>query len=146
MVERRHVIGGGVLGGLLGALGADAAEAGQSSSSNREEAQVVARAIDGLRQEVSRQREDFNKQRIFTELAQIRELQLRYLVGNGKFPDFVEVGTDMWFQVHDWHIRWNQPLNLGRDIQNRPTLTVFQTTLIMRPELKDFIGIPYDNK
>src|SRR5262245_40763086 len=145
MVDRRHVLGGGVLGGLIGALGADTAEAGQSGSS-REDAQVVARAIDGLRQEVSRQRDELGRQRVFTELTPIRELQLRYLVGNGKFPDFVEVGTDTWFQIYDWHIRWNQPLNVGRDIQNRPTLTLMQTTLIMRPEQKEFIGIPYDNK
>jgi hypothetical protein len=139
MVERRHVIGGGVLGGLLGALGADAAEAGQSSSSNREEAQMITRAIDQLRTEL-------RNQRIFSELAAIRDIQLRYLVANGKFPDFLEVGTDVWFQVHDWHVRWNQPLNLGRDIQNRPTILLMQTTIILRPELKEFIGIPYDNK
>src|SRR5262245_1693861 len=143
-MERREligsgVLGGGILGGLLTAVGADAAEAGQSAASNREEAQLITRAIDQLRTEL-------RSQRIFSELAAIRDLQLRYLVANGKFPDFLEVGTDVWFQVHDWHIRWNQPLNLRRDIQNRPTILLMQTTIILRPELKEFIGIPYDNK
>src|SRR5262245_51648105 len=131
MVERRHLLGGGLLGGLLGAVGHDTVEAAQSSGSNHEEAQIVAKAIDSLRQELSRQRDELVRQRVFTELAPIRELQLRYLVGNGKFPDFIEVGADLWFQVHDWHVRWNQPLNIGRDIQNRPTLTLMQTTLVL---------------
>lgn len=139
MVERRHLLGGGILGGLLGTLEADTAEAGQASGSNREEAQMITRAIDQLRTEL-------RNQRIFSELAAIRDIQLKYLVANGKFPDFLEVGTDVWFQVHDWHVRWNQPLNLGRDIQNRPTILLMQTTIILRPELKEFIGIPYDNK
>jgi hypothetical protein len=142
MVERRHMLGGGILGGLLGVLGGETASAAapaQGAEQSRLEAAQVARAIDQLRQQI-------HTDRMFTELAPIRELQLKYLVGNGKFPDFLEVGTDVWFGVHDWHIRWNQPLNIGRDVQNRPTITLMQTTIILRPEMRDYIGIPYDNK
>lgn len=143
MIERRHVLGGGVLGSLLGLMGGDAVEAGEPAAAaalqSRDDAAMVARAIDSLRQEL-------HTQRVFTELAPIRDIQMKYMLGNGKFPDFLEVGTDIWFAVHDWHIRWNQPLNLGRDIQNRLTLTVMQTTIVLRPELKEYIGIPYDNK
>ncbi len=142
MVERRHVLGGGILGGLIGAIRADTAEAGEPAAAqqqNRGDDTTVASAIDQLRQEL-------RTERLFTELAAIRDIQLKYLVGNGKFPDFLEVGTDVWFAVHDWHIRWNQPLTVGRDLQNRPTIALMQTTIILRPELKDYIGIPYDNK
>ncbi len=142
MIERRHLLGGGVLGSLLGVFGGGTAEAGEPAAAalqNRDDGAMVARAIDSLRQEL-------RNQRVFTELAPIRDIQMKYMLGNGKFPDFLEVGTDVWFAVHDWHVRWNQPLNLGRDIQNRLTITVMQTTIILRPELKEYIGIPYDNK
>ena|SRR5436190_12069280 len=144
MVERRHLLSGGILGGWLATLASDPAEAAQSSNADRENAQIVARSIDLLRQEIARERDEVSRQRVFAELVSIRDLQLKHLVGSGKFPDFIELGTDTWFQVHDWHIRWNQPLNLGRDLLNRPTLTLMQTTLIMRPDQKEFVGIPYD--
>jgi len=136
-----------MLGGWLATLAAaDPADAAQSSSSDRENAQIIARSIELLRQEIAKEREALAGQRFFAELVPIRELQLKHLVSNGKFPDFIELGTDTWFQVHDWHIRWNQPLTIGHDGLNRPTLTLMQTTLIMRPDQKEFVGIPYDVK
>ena len=141
MVDRRHVLGGGIVSGLLGALGAENAEAGEPAAAMQSSPEMlrVARAIDVLRAELHRQR-------IFSELAPIRDAQIRYQIGNGKFPDFLEVGTDLWYQVYDWHVRWNQPLNLNRDLQNRPTIIYHQTTIVLRPELKEYIGIPYDYK
>ncbi len=142
MVDRRHVLGGGIVGSLLGALGADNADAAEPAAAlqdSRAEAASVTQAINSLRDELRRQR-------MFTELQTIRDIQIRYQIGNGKFPDFLEVGTDVWFQVHDWHVRWNQPLNISRDQQNRLTILLMQTTIILRPELKEYIGIPYDNK
>ena len=121
---------------MAGALAGESADAAAMQS--RDDGALVARAIDTLRQELA-------KERVFTEIAGIRDVQIRYLVANGKLPDFLEVGTDVWFQVHDWHIRWNQPLNIGRDLQNRPTLTLMQTTIIMRPDMVgSYIGPPYD--
>jgi len=141
-MDRRELLGGAVLGGLSNALSGTtvAAEpAAGAAMQSRDDMAPVVRAIDALRQELARQR-------LFTEIANIRDIQIRYLIANGKFPDFLEVGTDVWFQVHDWHVRWNQPLSVGRDLQNRPTIIFMATTIVMRPEQKDFVGIPYDNK
>jgi hypothetical protein len=141
MVARRRLLGGGVLGGVLGVLAADRAEpadaaAGQRQSENMTE---VSDAIDKLRQEL-------RNERLFTELTAVREAQVRFLAANGKFPDFMEVGTDVWWALHDWHIRWQQPITLGRDAIGRYTILLMQTMVIMRPETKDSIGPPYDSK
>ena len=141
MVARRRLLGGGVLGGVLGVLAADsprpaAAAAAQRQSENMTE---VTDAIDRLRQEL-------RNERLFTELTALREAQVRFLAANGKFPDFIEVGTDVWWALHDWHIRWQQPITLARDVLGRYTILLMQTIVIMRPETKDSIGLPYDSK
>ena len=141
MVARRRLLGGGVLGSVLGVLAADSpgpagAAAAQRQSENMTE---VTDAIDKLRQEL-------RNERLFTELAALREAQVRFLAANGKFPDFIEVGTDVWWALHDWHVRWQQPITLARDAMGRYTILLMQTIVIMRPETKDSIGLPYDNK
>jgi hypothetical protein len=81
------------------------------------------------------------------ELALVREAQKTFLRANGKMPDLIEVGWDMWFAAYDWHVRWQQPVNVGRDPTGRYTLLLFQTLLILRPEMPGgYVGVPYDNK
>jgi hypothetical protein len=126
---------------VLGVLAADRAEPADAAASQRQSENMteVSDAIDKLRQEL-------HSERLFTELTAVREAQVRFLAANGKFPDFIEVGTDVWWALHDWHIRWQQPITLGRDAIGRYTILVMQTIVIMRPETKDSIGPPYDNK
>jgi hypothetical protein len=71
---------------------------------------------------------------------------MKFLAANGKFPDCIEVGADVWWALHDWHVRWQQPITLGRDPIGRYTILLMQTIVIMRPESKNAIGVPYDNK
>ncbi len=144
MVARRSFLTGGVIGSVLGALGSGAeleAAQGQSASgdSDHDDAKVAA-AITALRSEVA-------KLRSFDELDPVRDTQITYLRVNGKFPDFLEVGTRVWFNVHDWHIRWQQPMTIGRDQLGRLTLQLNQTALIMRADAPaGFVGVPYDNR
>jgi hypothetical protein len=125
MIPRRNLVTGGPVGGVLGALGAaddvDAAPAVAAGGEVTEDmvAKIVA-AIGGLRSEIQ-------AFKTFPEIAPIRDAQLTHLRANGKFPDYMEVGTTSWFTVHDWHIRWQQPLNIGRDSLGRYTLLFGQT-------------------
>ena len=66
--------------------------------------------------------------------------------------DFFVV-QDMYFNtetadaIYDWLVRWKQPVTIGRDAAGRYTLSLTQTTIVMRPEQTlTFIGPPYDNK
>jgi hypothetical protein len=79
----------------------------------------------------------------FTEIAAIRTRQVDFLRAQGRFPDFIEVGTDVWFAVYDWHVRHSQPTTLGRDSTGRYTLTLLFTTIVLRPDVApSFIGVP----
>ena len=144
MIPRRNLVTGGLVGGVLGALGGGEVEAAPGAAAGADVTEdMVARlvaAIAGLRTELQ-------AWKTFPEIAPIRDAQLTHLRANGKFPDYIEVGTGPWFSVHDWHIRWQQPLTLGRDNLGRYTLLFGQTYLIMRVDAASaFMGVPYDNR
>ena len=92
------------------------------------ETQAVARAVDQLKEVVQR------AQSVSPELARIREQQRVFLRANHKFPDFMDVGINVWESVYDWHVRHQQPLAIGRTAEGRYVMTVMFTTLILRPE------------
>jgi len=145
MVKRRDLLSGGMLGGLLGAFAApdaEAAEAGELSAAQRQPSpegfKDIADAIASLRQE-------FASQYAFNDISAIRNAQRNFLRANQKMPDFIEVGAGLWFQLYDWHVRWQQTLNAGRDPQGHYTIVFMGTTVVLRPDNPDsFISAPYD--
>lgn len=145
MIPRRSLVTGSVLGSVLGALAtADEAEAtpvpAVGADVTDETVMRIVQAITGLRNEVQGLKS-------FSDIAPVREAQLTYLRANGKLPDYIEVGTGIWFGAHDWHVRWQQPLLLGRDNLGRYTLVLNQTVLVLRHDAAPaFIGVPYDNR
>ena len=145
MIPRRTLVTGGVLGGVLGALAAEdgaSATSAQAASAdvNDEMVAKIVLAIGGLRSEIQ-------NLTAFNDITPVRDVQKVFLRSNGKFPDYLDVGTDIWFEIHDWHVRWLQPMTLGRDVQGRYTIVLNQTVVVMRPDAaSNFIGIPYDNR
>ena len=143
MMARRDLVTGGVLGGLLGALATEEAAAAPATGQPQAAEQSmerIARAIADLRAEV-------RDQRAFLEIAPVREAQKRYLRANGKLPDYIDVGADVWFSVHDWHVRWQQPMAISRDPLGRLTIVLMQTLVILRTDsVGTFIGPPYDSQ
>jgi hypothetical protein len=60
-------------------------------------------------------------------------------------PDFIDVGSDIWIMVYDWHVKHFQPLSLSRDAGGRYLLLFMQTTLVLRADaVPNYIGTPYD--
>ena len=143
MIARRRLLGSGVLGGVVGLLGDDRADAVPGAAQQ----QLTERSFDGILRAVDAVRDEMRTERTFQEIQPVRALQRTYLRDNGKLPDFVEVGLDVWFAVHDWHIRWQQPMTLGRDGSGRYTLVLLQTAVILRTDLQPgYVGIPYDRQ
>jgi len=138
MIGRRRLLGTGVAAGVLGAIGAAPdAEAGQRN--NDQDFERLARSVDEVRDALRQQRQ-------FGEITAVRDQQKLFLRGNGKLPDFIEVGLDLWFAIYDWHIRWQQPIVMGRDPNGRYTIKLIETTIILRTETQgNFVGLPYDN-
>jgi hypothetical protein len=148
MVSRRLALRGGVLGALGGILAGGDAQAGPGAAPaaaaqrdrSDEGSDRIATAVDKLRDEL-------HNESLFTEIAAIRDAQKTFLRVNLKFPDYIDVGSDIWFAVYDWHVRWQQPLTIGRDPLNRYTIVLNQTAVVLRPDsVASFVGIPYDNR
>lgn len=141
MIDRRSLL---TAGGLLGAL-APAGEGtvyGAGQMSDRAAGDVVAAL-----QKISNAMSAVAAYESFDAIVPLRNRQVDYLKANGKFPDFIDVSADVWMSAHDWHVRLQQPLTLGRDSTGRYTLMLGYTALVLRPDVAPgFISAPDDNR
>ena len=140
MIDRRQLF---TVGGLLGALGStgddDAAAYGAGQLSPQTTQELVS-ALKEIRATIAAGES-------FAEILPVRSRQVDFLKSQGRFPDFIDVGADVWFAVHDWHVRFQQPLVLGRDATGRYTLMLGFTALVLRSDVvAGFISAPYDNR
>jgi hypothetical protein len=146
MIPRRGVLGTAALA-ALGIVAGRAKPEASSDGGAAADQQLPERSVDRITEAIAALRLELRTQRQFTELDAIRDVQKQFLRANAKFPDFIEVGSDLWFAVHDWHVRWQQPLTLGRDGLGRYTILLNATTVIMRTDSADnYLGQGYDNK
>ena len=149
MVHRRAVITGTVLGGALSALTGSVEAAGPQSAQDRlaQDRLVQDRLLEEIAKAVRSVRDEIERQNLFGEIAAVRDPLRTFLRANGKFPDFIEVGSDVWQHVYDWHVRFQQPIALGRTTEGRYTILLLATNIVMRPDMAPgFIGVPFDNR
>jgi len=144
MVKRRDLLGGGILGGILGGLAEETADAGQVPQRQQqtviEDFSGVVDAINNLEKEIARQNS-------FVDIAPIREVQRNFLRVNSHMPNYIDVGAGLWLTLYDWHVRWQQPLNLSRDLLGRYTITYLGTMIVLRSEMPDqYLSVPYDER
>jgi hypothetical protein len=133
---------GGLLAGVA-ALAASPAEAGVA-----EQDTLVAGAIAGLERTIERL---FDRQfeREFTTpwrgVSRVRDQLRVHVRSSGRYPEFLEVGLQVWESVYDWHVLFQQPLSAVRLADGRCTMTFMFTTLLLRPDLDpDHVGYPFD--
>jgi len=140
MVERRDVIGGGLVAGLAAAFAPQAGAQARRDPADDAAELKVADAIDKLRQLIERQDDS-------AEVAQIRAQQRTFLKANQKFPDYMDVGIDVWERMHDWHVRTRQPVNIIRTNDGRYGMRFGVTTLLLMPQqVGNYISWGYDNR
>jgi hypothetical protein len=138
MVERRNLVGGGLVAGLT-AMMAPEAEAAAQRGDNTE---ALSRAVDDLRQTIQA-----NYNNPWRVIAQVREQQRVWMRANFRYPDFIDIGIDVWEALYDWHVRFQQPLNVARQQDGRYVMTFMFTTFVMRPDqLPNYIGPPYESE
>jgi hypothetical protein len=145
-MKRRELLGGGVLGGLLGGLGEEAAEAAQSPPAAQRQ-QTVIEDFGGVVDAINNLEKEISRQNSFLDIAPIREVQRNFLRTNSHMPNYIDVGAGHWFGLYDWHVRWQQPLNLSRDPLGRYTITYLGTAIVLRTEMPDqYLSVPYDER
>jgi hypothetical protein len=143
-MERRDVIGSG-FAGVTGLFASRAAPVSQRSDNNENDT-LVAGAIDQLRTAFERQFDacDLGPCR---EIAAIRAQQRIFLRASQKYPDFIEVGLDVWERVYDFHLKHQQPLTAARLADGRYAMTFMFTTLLLRvDQAPEYVGFGFDGE
>ncbi len=156
-MERRTLVGAGLLAGL-GALSAStsasasaaaspllaaASPAGAAAAAAADDDQLVAGALGELRRALQQQI-DF-QQGPWRAIGRVRDQQRTYLRASQKYPDFIEVGLQVWDSVYDWHVATQQPLSVARLADGRYAMTFGFSTLVLRHDLEaGHVGFGFD--
>ncbi len=115
-MERRAIVGGSLLAGLSTLMSPAAVEAAAGAEAAAADLEGVSDSIDQLRRAVERQFAN-----VYTDkwqgVARIRQQQHTWMRSTQKYPDFIEVGLDVWDNIYDWHVVHQQPLNMTRDVR-----------------------------
>jgi hypothetical protein len=144
MLTRRALLTGGMLTGTAAGAGAapGASDAPQSSRGSGNSDEQMVKALEAITDQLKAAGGSNNG-----EVGTIRLLQREFLKGHGKFPDFIEIGIDIWESVVNWHVRTRQQPQVTRTAEGRYSIAVFQTNLILRHDVSNnYIGAPYDSK
>jgi hypothetical protein len=75
----------------------------------------------------------------------VRAVLDKHFRANGRWPGFLDICTNPFFDVYDWHVRNRLPIQMIMDEQ-RVAIQFMFTQLVVRWENPnaDYIGIPYD--
>jgi hypothetical protein len=135
MISRRDLLASSVGSGVLIAPGNAGATATQS-----DDARYFSEMLSELR-EIRRAVSVDGTQAI----SQIRAAQRTYLKNSSRFPEFIDVGFDVFQSVMDWMIAVRQPLAINRLTDGRYTIVLFASTIVLRPDFPDgYVGQGYD--
>jgi len=141
MVERRQLVGGGIVASLTALMGESSASAAAAVS---EDSLQISGSIDQLRKTLEGQF-DQTYTSLWRGVARVRQQQRTWMKSTMKFPDFIEIGIDVWDNLYDWHAAHQQPVSMGRAADGHYTMTFMFTTLVLRPEqTPDYVGFPFD--
>jgi len=140
MVERRDLVGGGLMAGFA-SLMVTRAEAAPAAADDDDQ---TAAAINRFREVYERQLEQVYDAR-WKGVTKVRQQQRTWLLATRKYPDFLEIGLDVWDNVYDWHVAYQQPLSVQRLADGRYGMAFMFTTLLLRSDVNaEFVGYPFD--
>ena len=149
MVTRRHLLAGGVFAGMAGAGAPRLEEAVAAAPPGADQSDT---AINGLRSVLEDIRSMWRSQyscasTLCPEIDAIRQEQRRFMKGSNKFPDFIDIGIDIWERLIDWHVKYQQRLTISRMGDGRYIMPFGVTTLVLRPDMSgSYMSLGYDNK
>jgi len=145
MIGRREVVTGGLLGSL--AAGAGTAAASETEIQETQALRDILKGIDDKLEEIKTALDQGLRGNSMTygNVGQLRSTIEKYARVTGKFPDYCDVGLGIFYDVYDWHVRQQQPIQVARVADQRLMILFMFTQLLVRWEGDvNFIGVPFD--
>ena len=145
MVSRRDVVTGGIFASVSAAALAAPAEAGQGNDT-----QALQSGLSGIQRslsEIEKVLDDGLRQPGLAagHVGRLRGAYDQFLRANGRFPQLCEIGTAVFYDIYDWHVKHSQQIQITRLPDNRLAIQFMFTQLILRWENDPaYIGIPFD--
>jgi len=153
MMSRREVVAAGVLG-TLSTAAPPPAEAAQAQTP---EAMAITSGLSNMARGLSNLASELNAlNRLVTQgvvapslsvglVGNVKSRIESYLKTSGKFPEFCDIGTSVFFEVYDWHVKHQQQIQITRMADQRMMIQFLLTQVILRWENEsNYIGTPYD--
>jgi hypothetical protein len=142
VITRRDVVTGGIVAGALGA-GPEETLA-EAPVLQRDSDEKVASLLTEIRDELRRGRGKCNVNDC-PDVERVRNEQRTFLKGRNRFPDYVDVGADVWDRLCDWHIERLLPLQVSRLPDGRYAMPFFQTFVVLRADVANsYVSQGYD--
>lgn len=143
MLSRRELFSAGLAGGLTStASPSSAAAAAVEQEATRDGQREIARAVGTIEEAI---RQGYLPTLGYGNVGKIRGLMETYLRSHGKFPDYFEVGPSVFIELYDWHVKYQQQMNVTRQPDGRYMMQFMFSTMLLRPEQEPgYVGYPYD--
>jgi len=156
MITRRQLVTGSAFGAIASATAAAGATAATPDTPPLDAPQEIdnaalkrigdntaqaAGALNGINSSVR------SNTLAYGYIPKLREAYTLYWRTNGKFPEFCEVGSDVFYDLYDWHIKNALPIPVNRLADGRMVITFMYTQLIVRvDQVPGYIGVPFDRQ
>ena len=142
MISRREVMTAGMLGTLGTASPSAIAEIQQDVQAIKEGFKNVEDALKDLRAATDQGLRGNSMN--YGHVGSVKDKIARFARLSGKFPDFCDIGIDVFYDVYDWHVRQQQQINIVRMSDQRIAIQFMFTQLLLRWEHEpNYIGTPY---
>src|SRR5262245_60268367 len=142
MISRREVVTAGMLGTLGTASPSAIAEIQQDVQAIKEGFKTVEDALRSLRSATDEGLRGNSMN--YGGVGSVSDKIKRFARLSGKFPDFCDIGLDIFYDVYDWHVRQQQQINIVRLSDQRIAIQFMFTQLILRWENEpNYVGTPY---
>jgi hypothetical protein len=78
-------------------------------------------------------------------LSVVRDRQRAFFKQNQRYPDFLDIGLNVWEGILDWHVANQQEIKMARTTEGRYTIAFLLSTLVLRPDFSDEqVSVGYD--
>jgi hypothetical protein len=143
MISRREMVTAGVLGTMVSSAAPAEAAQPQDDQQTASAIRSIGMKFDTMNETLAYGQKGPGLTAGF--LGDIRNRFTTHIRAAGKFPEFLEIGLDVFYDVYDWHIRYGQPIQITRISEQRFAIQWMFTQLILRWEQDPkYIGVPFD--